>query len=157
MKDRSREKSSSISGLDEELTDKSQDTSENTTTIYVRRSVRDPGVALLQTSQVQTLLSKIKSNHADTVVLKIKDHLVSDINSTVMDHIFAALHSNRVCQALYLQNLTRAMQNAQILNLLELLKRKMIWALNVGENYEVSSDMWEHFCKVERKVCYAMC
>lgn len=134
---------------DEELTDRSQDTSENTS-LFLRRSHRDPSVALLQTSQVQTLLRKIKSNHADTVVLKIKDHLVSDINTTVMEHILAALHSNRVCQALYLQNLTKAMQDAQIMSLLKLLKRKMIWALNVGENYEVSSSMWEHFCKVRR-------
>eukprot|EP01031_Cornospumella_fuschlensis_P043745 gene43745-53496_t len=138
------EQTLSSSGIDEELTDRSHSTNEQ---LFVRRSVRDPQQALLHTSQVQALLNKIKTNHADTVVLKIKDHLISDINSTVMDHILAALHTNRVCQALYLQNLSRAMQNEQMLGLLALLKRKMIWALNVGENYEVSSDMWEHFCK----------
>jgi hypothetical protein len=115
---------------------------------YVRRSVRNPAQALLQTSSVQKLLEKILANHLETVVLKVKDHLIADINSVVLDAIIAALHSNSVCQALYLQNLNKALKHPQLLSLIALLQHNSnIWCLNIGENYDISSDMWTHFCK----------
>ena len=74
---------------------------------FVRRSIRDPLSALMERRDVKVLLSRIRENHADTVVLKIKDQVLSDINSFVMDEIIISLHKNRVCQALYIQNLGR--------------------------------------------------
>jgi hypothetical protein len=49
-------------------------------------------------------------------------------------------------QALYIQNLSNAIKNPQVSELINLLKCKNIWCLNIGENYEVSTDMWEYFC-----------
>jgi len=115
---------------------------------FVRRSSRDPSAQLLGRRDVKQLLRKIKVNHRDTVILKIKDHVLADMSSNVLDEIIEALAKNRVCQALYAQNLNKAMGDAQIKALLDLLKSKtQLWALNIGENYNISTQMWKHFCK----------
>lgn len=130
----------------------------------VRRSVRDPQQAQLETSQVQGLLQKIRANDSETVVLKIKDHLKADINSLVMDAIIEALWTNTVCQvslqpctspllpltsslqALYVQNHNKALHHPQLMALIALLKKKKrLWCLNIGENYEISNDDWAFF------------
>lgn len=114
---------------------------------FVRRSVRDPSSALMERRDVKTLLDRIQENHSETVVLKIKDHILSDINSTVMDEIIVALRKNRVCQALYVQNLGKAIEDKQLKGLLDLLKKRPIWCLNIGETYGVTAVGWRHFCK----------
>jgi hypothetical protein len=112
-----------------------------------RKSLRDPNVAMLNRSDVKQLLEKIRSNHDDTVVLKIKEHLLADITACVLDEIIESLKCNKVCQALYLQNLTRAMHDEQLVSLTSLLKRKKIWCVNLGENYSVSAKGWIDFCR----------
>lgn len=114
---------------------------------FVRRSNRDPNASLLGRRDVKQLLRKIRLNHRDTVVFKIKDHIMADINSTVLDEIIAALCKNRVCQALYVQNLTKAMGDTQLKALIELFKSKQIWCLNIGENYNISLSGWKIFCR----------
>jgi copper oxidase (laccase) domain-containing protein len=46
-----------------------------------------------------------------------------------------------------MQNISKAMKNEQLDELLRLLKKKLIWCLNLGENYEISQDMWKKFTK----------
>ena len=66
---------------------------------YVRRSTRDQlGNHLLDRTDVQILLKRIRKNNKHTVVLKIKDEIISDISSLVFDKIVEALWNNRVCQ-----------------------------------------------------------
>lgn len=64
----------------------------------IRRSGRDPSIALLERTDVKRLLWKIRTNQKDTVVLKVKHHILADINSVVLDEIIAALAKNRCCQ-----------------------------------------------------------
>jgi hypothetical protein len=47
------------------------------------------------------------------------------------------------------QNLSRGMTNEVLLKLVEVFKmsRCKIWCLNIGENYEVSTQMWQWFCE----------
>ena len=110
-----------------------------------RRSSRDISAAHLHRTDVKRLLSKICANDDDTIVLKVKDHLLADVHSVVVDAIIAALESNTVCQALYLQNLTPAVGDSQLRLLVQLLQKKPIWCLNIGENYEVSTAGWISF------------
>ncbi len=114
---------------------------------FVRRSSRAPSQSLMETREVKIILDKIRSNHEDTVVLKLKDFLRADITSAVLDEIIEALYTNKVCQALYVQNLSNAMKDKQLKDLIELLKKKKIWCLNIGENYSVTADGWVNFCK----------
>jgi hypothetical protein len=113
---------------------------------FLRRSIRDPAMFLLEKREINALLDKIRNNHEDTVVLKIKDHILADINSAVMDAIIDALFKNKVCQALYIQNLDKSITDVQMLRLISLFTKKMIWCLNIGENYEISNCMWQKFC-----------
>ena len=113
----------------------------------VRRSQRNPDEAHLERSEVKLLLGKIKGNHPDTVVLKIKDHLRADIPASVVDAIIDALKTNKVCQALYMQNLSKAFGDKQLKSLSGLLQSKVIWCLNLGENYEVQPSSWIEFCE----------
>lgn len=112
-----------------------------------RRSQRKPEDAFLERSEVKQLLQKIRENHPDTVVLKIKEHLPSDVAAVVVDAIIETLRGNKVCQALYLQNLSKAFGDKQLKALVPLLQRRLIWCLNLGENYEVSASGWVQFCK----------
>lgn len=61
--------------------------------------------------------------------------------------IISDLAENTVCQALYVQNISDAMGEAQLIALTEVLKKKMIWCLNIGENYQISLQGWTRFCK----------
>jgi len=91
-------------------------------------------------------VKKIQSNQSDTVILKVKDHIIADINSAVIEIIIMALSKNKVCQALYVQNLSKSIGDSQIKGLIELLRKKKIWCLNIGETYEVSNEGWQYFC-----------
>jgi hypothetical protein len=64
----------------------------------------------------------------------------------VLEAVIAALYQNRKCQALYVQNVTRAMGDIQLEKLVTLLRRRRIWCLNLGENYGVTAAGWTAFC-----------
>ena len=112
----------------------------------VRRSIRDPSISLLDKRDVKALIQKIRTNKKECIILKIKDHLLADINTGVVDSVLEALVLNKNCQALYVQNLTKAFGDTQLGALIEILMKKTIWCLNIGENYEVSNEGWIYFC-----------
>ena len=112
----------------------------------LRRSQRNPEDFHLEKTDVKQLLQKIRTNHKDTVVLKIKDHLNADVSPGVIEAVIQALHSSKVCQALYLQNLSKGFGDKQLQALSALLREKLIWCLNLGENYNVSMAGWVEFC-----------
>lgn len=68
------------------------------------------------------------------------------ISSYIHTYIYAFIHACIHSQALYIQNLSKAIGNEQLNNLLELLKKKPIWCINIGETYEVTNDCWRQFC-----------
>lgn len=129
------------------ISDSLSETSPSSSPSNVRRSTRDFASARLCRSDVRNLLEKIQSNHEDTVVLKIKNHLHADINDVVMDAIIEALSKNTVCQALYAQNLVKAVGDKQIEDIIALCSKKKIWCVNLGENYSVTSAGWNKFCR----------
>jgi len=111
------------------------------------KAKREIGAGIFERSDVKNLLSRIENNDRDyTIVLKVKDQVSSDVGTLVMDEIIRALHRNTVCQAAYVQNLGSAIQDEQMKALIKLLKRKCIWALNIGETYHVTTGMWKTFC-----------
>lgn len=112
------------------------------------RKRRNPNSVQLSKPDVSILLEKIRNNHLSTVVLKIKDHLNADINSVVLEEIISSLYDNKVCQALYLQNLNNAMHDEQLQKLTALLRKKKIWCINLGENYNISTHGWTSFCSL---------
>ena len=74
--------------------------------------------------------------------------MLSDVTSAVLNLIIEALDVNKVCQALYVQNISKAMGDAQLKALVDVLKRKpKLWCLNIGENYEISGEAWVWFCQ----------
>ncbi len=115
---------------------------------WIRRSERNPANSHVERRDVKDLLSKIRGNHADSVILKVKDHIISDVHITVLDAILDSLKVNTVCQALYVQNLGKALTDTMLDKLvLLLIEKDNIWGLNIGENYEVffrenSSGYW---------------
>jgi hypothetical protein len=111
----------------------------------VRRSIREAGAQQLEKGDVKKLVKKIHENSPDCVILKIKDHMYADINSAVVDTIIAALYKSKSTQALYMQNLSKSFTDKQLYALVEVLKVKPIWCINIGENYEVSTNAWHYF------------
>lgn len=118
---------------------------------YSKKSKRNPSSHQLSKADVNALLEKIRTNHSSTIVLKIKDHVSADINSLILDEVITSLYLNKVCQALYVQNLNQAMGDEQLVRLTSLLKKKKIWCINLGENYNVSSYGWKIFCQELKK------
>lgn len=76
----------------------------------------------------------------------MKDHMLADVTSAVFDEILKSFWDNDVCQAMYIQNLSLAIKDQQLKNLIHLLQNKKTWCLNVGEIYPVSSKGWIDFC-----------
>jgi hypothetical protein len=71
---------------------------------YVRRSVRQPNRAALNTPGVRALVDKLRNNDTDMVVLKMKKY-INDAGTPqiVIDAILDALEENTNCEALYIQ------------------------------------------------------
>jgi len=114
---------------------------------FVRRSCRAVDTDSLNNTDVKNCIKKLLMNDASTVVFRVKDHVGTALTPSVLDEILTALSKNKVCQALYIQNVSEAMLEKQFLALIDILKQKRIWALNIGENYKITRPMWETFCK----------
>jgi hypothetical protein len=71
---------------------------------WVRRSRRQPNMALLNSKPVRILVDKLKYNDTDMLVLKMKKY-INDPNTpcAVMDAILNAMEENTNCEALYIQ------------------------------------------------------
>ena len=79
-------------------------------------------------------------------VLRVKQYLRADAGPRELDAVIDALRKNTRVQALYLQNFERGMGDAQLERLTETLKvNRNIWALNVGENFEIGLPAWRDF------------
>lgn len=111
-----------------------------------RRSIRNINEASLLRPDVKRLFEKIENNHSDTIVFKIKAHVHTDITTLVFDKMIEQFYKNNVCQAMYIQNISTAIYDKQLQNLINLLKVKRIWCINLGENYSVSQQGWITFC-----------
>lgn len=115
---------------------------------WVRRSVRQPSRALLNSKQMKALVHGLTTNDPDMVVLKMKKY-ISDPNapSCVLDAALEALEENTNCEALYIQNFNEGLRDKQVLHLLRILQAPSckIWCLNIGENYNVDTETWEKF------------
>lgn len=73
-------------------------------TNWVRRSVRQPSLALLNSKPLKALVSGLKNNSPDMVVLKMKKYINDpDAPSCVLDAALEALEENTNCEALYFQ------------------------------------------------------
>jgi hypothetical protein len=71
---------------------------------WVRRSVRQPSKALLNSKPLNALVAGLKSNQQDMVVLKMKKYINDpDAPSCVLDAALEALEENSNCEALYIQ------------------------------------------------------
>jgi len=117
------------------------------TSAFVRRSNRNPDIPMISRPDVMSMLAKIKGNHPSTVIFKAKDHLRSPVTPTVFSEIISALMENTVCQALYIQNMGNAIRDEQMTELMNLLQNKSnLWAVNIGENYEVTKKGWNEMC-----------
>jgi len=120
------------------------------TSNWVRRSRRQPSMALLNSKPVRVLVDKLKNNDTDMRVLKMKKY-INDPNApcAVLDAILCAMEENTNCEALYIQNFNDGMRDQQVLHLLRILQQSSckIWCLNIGENYNVSDETWEEFTK----------
>ncbi|KAG7365997.1 hypothetical protein IV203_028667 [Nitzschia inconspicua] len=117
---------------------------------WVRRSVRQPSRALLNSKPVKMLIDLLRMNHPEMKVLKMKK-FVNDPNapSAVLDAALNAMEENTNCEALYIQNFNEGMRDQQVLHLLRILQQPSckIWCLNIGENYNVGDETWEKFTK----------
>lgn len=104
------------------------------------------------------LLSLISSNSTDFqhrgAVLRVKQYLRADAGTRELDAVIEALRSNTRIQAVYLQNFERGMRDEQLKRLTEVLKaNRNIWALNVGENLEISLAAWKEFTDALEETC----
>lgn len=117
---------------------------------WVRRSRRQPNMALVNSKPVRILVDKLKNNDTDMRVLKMKKY-INDPNTpcAVMDAILNAMEENTNCEALYIQNFNEGIRDDQLLHLLKILQQPecKIWCFNIGENYNVSDKTWGKFTK----------
>ena len=114
---------------------------------FVRRSSRAIGASLMDSRNYRNVIRLIETNDPSVEVLKLKDHgLGPDASPAAIDGILnSLLYRNTNCQALYIQNYNVGVGDAQLGLLGKVLRKKRIWALNVGEIYRPSPSAWESF------------
>ncbi|KAK9815520.1 hypothetical protein WJX72_005004 [[Myrmecia] bisecta] len=116
------------------------------------RVKRIPGGDPLKDVSTRRLIDMIRGDstefEADGRVLRLKQYIRADANAPTMDAIIDALAVNVRVEALYIQNFELGMHDEQLERLTEVLKLKRIWAVNVGENFQISLTAWERFCQV---------
>ncbi|GAB4819352.1 hypothetical protein N2152v2_006398 [Parachlorella kessleri] len=83
---------------------------------------------------------------AEGRVLRLRRYLRADVPPYVLDAVLQALAVNTRVEALYIQNFEHGMGDVQLDRLIDVLKLRRIWAVNVGENFAVSQEAWERFC-----------
>lgn len=117
--------------------------------LFVRRSIRRPGLEQLRRPATQVLLKRLRANNPEDKamrVLRLKNHLEADTNSLVLLEILKLLESNTVVQVLYIHNFNIAMDDLLLDRLSHVLRvNPTIWALNVGENFRITRSGWEKF------------
>lgn len=106
------------------------------------------GQEKLNRSGVRRLLQMIKEdNNPALKVLRLKQYLDADANPLTIDTVLDALENCTTCEALYIQNFEKGMLDEQVDHLGRVLQKGYIWALNIGENFGISTPGWERFAK----------
>jgi len=139
------------SGFARALAVKDLDQSASGASHWVRRSVRHAGTDQLSRPNVRDLISRLERddpNDADMVVLRLKNWLEADTNSQVLTRVFELVAKSKVVQALYVQNMEKAMDDERLQLLVKALRANpRVWALNVGENFKITRRGWERFAE----------
>jgi len=116
---------------------------------WVRRSSRNVNSHTISDARVQALFQKLEHDCDSVKVLKLKNFLPPDASSEVMEHVLIKLAMNRSVEALYIHNFNDAMDDAMMHKLMKVLRQPQsrIWALNIGENYRLTTAGWEYFTR----------
>lgn len=110
------------------------------------------------------LVHLIRSNstefEAQGRILRLKNYIGAHARAVDMDIIIEALRENTRVEVLYIQNFEDGMHDQQLYHLVDVLKERRIWALNIGENANVSA--WgrrerEKFWSTVDELLYCMC
>mmetsp|Transcript_18336 Transcript_18336/g.51364 ORF Transcript_18336/g.51364 Transcript_18336/m.51364 type:complete len:560 (-) Transcript_18336:2509-4188(-) len=124
------------------------------------RPKRIPGQQVLQNARFQWFLEELRSSstaigQANGRVLRLKQYVSADARPHVIDAVLDALEENSSVEALYIQNFEKGMHDSQLKHLTCILEQKRIWALNVGENFEISIGAWAEFTSQLRNTAVA--
>ncbi|KAL0018231.1 hypothetical protein WJX79_000585, partial [Trebouxia sp. C0005] len=115
------------------------------------RIKRVPGGDPLEAAPFRRFVEMVRSNshdfEAEGRVLRLKQYISADVRPAAINAILEALAVNTLVEVLYIQNFEQGMFDEQLLRLTEVLKKGRIWALNAGENFEISMQAWEKFTK----------
>jgi len=118
---------------------------------FLRRSFRASGREQLSLPKVVALLNRLwkgDPNDKELQVLRLKNHIHAESNKQVLMQVLDALEKCSVVQVLYIQNMEKGMDDETLQRLSEVLaKNRMIWALNVGENFQVTRGGWTKFAE----------
>ncbi|CAG9461207.1 unnamed protein product [Pedinophyceae sp. YPF-701] len=114
-----------------------------------RRSARRPRDFMFR-RDFQDLIHKIETNsrefQADGKILRLKQYIPSEVRSAEINRILDALWLNDRIEVLYIQNFELAMFDEQLDKIVELCQSKWnIYAVNIGENAEISMKAWDKF------------
>ena len=102
--------------------------------------------SLLQLPDAKHFLSKIRSSDKEIVILKPKNFVSTEVAVKILPEMISALKDNNGCQVLYFQGL--GIDDDRLISLVKVLKLKsQIWALNIGENDNITVNGWNHFIR----------
>jgi len=83
------------------------------------------------TASAQRLRRNSRAFDADGRVLRLKRFISADAGSALLDAVLDALAVNTRVEVLYIQNFERGFKDAQLSKLVDVLRLRRIWAVNV--------------------------
>ncbi|KAI3437870.1 hypothetical protein D9Q98_000316 [Chlorella vulgaris] len=112
---------------------------------------RAPGGDPMQSPAFRAFLAMLRGSstefEAGGRVLRLRQFLRADVRPRVLDAVLDALEANTRVEALYIQNFEQGFLDEQLDRLVCLLRRRRIWALNLGENFNTTQPAWQRFCE----------
>jgi len=113
------------------------------------RSKRQVSSAVLESPAFKDFIARLRDNtlacDAGGKVLRLKRYIPTNARPCVIDEVLDALKENTKIEALYIQNFEDGFFDEQLDGLLDVLRLKRIWCVNVGENFRTTLDGWRRF------------
>ena len=115
------------------------------------RSRRNAGTSYMHSDAFVEFIDRLRTSDKTLGdcggrILRLKRYLPSDVGPKIVDLVIEALSLNTNVEALYIQNFEKGMHDEQLALLThQVLKKKKIWALNIGENFRITHHAWGKF------------
>lgn len=122
-----------------------------------KRPARSKYSSIIETPSFIRFLKQVEGDDHEMKILNVKAKTGRDPSPRDLMHLLLNIRYNKTIEVLYIYNLGSSFTDEVMKHTIWMLQHnKNIWAVNIGENEQVSEGMWDEFAKALRKtnICF---